>query len=226
MAFDLTVWSTGLFAAGIGGLIGGTLGSYFRGYSTKKGENRAGYEDFPSLVKQEFAKAFEQEAGKRLATHQDVENVLQEVRTVTKETETIKTQIGSDFWISQKHWEQKRDIYMALFKTIAIMRVLNSRIEMEWAPTSENEQSPEAVRLLNEFLECERDLEATLGLARCFLSETAMKSLDREKYERQVLQGQSARVRRDTLLNLEFALVAAARDDLGVSPARRNDGFV
>src|SRR3954468_6270999 len=101
MPFDLTAWTTDLLAAGIGGLAGGTMGSYFKGYSTRKGENRANYEDLPSLLKQEFAKAFEQETGKRLATHQDIENVLYEVHAVTKETETIKAQIGADLWVRQ-----------------------------------------------------------------------------------------------------------------------------
>lgn len=93
--------TTELLVAGICGLIGGTIGSYFKGYSSRKGENRANYEDLPSLLKQEFARAFEQEAGKRLATHQDIENVIREVRTVTKETETIKAQIGVDLWTRQ-----------------------------------------------------------------------------------------------------------------------------
>lgn len=116
MAFDLTMWMTDLLAAGIGGLIGGTVGSYSKGYSTKKGENLANYEDLPSLLKQEFAKAFEQETGKRLATHQDIENVLREVRAVTIETETIRTQIGADFWARQMVWQQKREIYFNILK--------------------------------------------------------------------------------------------------------------
>lgn len=111
MPVDFTVWATNLLAAGIAGLVGGTIGSYFRGYSVKKGEIRASYEDFPTIVKQEFARAFEQEAGKRLATHQDIENVLAQVQAVTKETETIKAQIGSDLWTRQMVWQQRREAY-------------------------------------------------------------------------------------------------------------------
>jgi hypothetical protein len=116
MPLNFSVWTTDLLAAGICGLIGGTIGSYFKGYSSRKGENRANYEDLPSLLKQEFARAFEQEAGKRLATHQDVENVIHEIRTVTKETETIKAQIGADLWTRQMAWQQKREIYLNILK--------------------------------------------------------------------------------------------------------------
>ena len=64
-----------------------------------------------SLLKQEFAKAFEQETGKRLATHQDIENVLHEVRAVTRETELVKAKIGRDLWTRQMVWQQKREAY-------------------------------------------------------------------------------------------------------------------
>jgi hypothetical protein len=99
------------FAAGVGGLIGGTLGAYYKSYWTEKGKNLATYEDIRTLLAEERGKAYEQEAGKRAATHDDIENVLRERGAVKRETETIKAQIGSDLWTQQKVWEQKREAY-------------------------------------------------------------------------------------------------------------------
>ena len=56
------------------------------------------------------------EKGKRLATREDIEHVLSEVRAVTKETETIKAQIGSDLWLRQTVWGHKREAYVNILK--------------------------------------------------------------------------------------------------------------
>jgi hypothetical protein len=124
---DWTQWIADLLAAGIGGLIGGTLGAYFKSYWTEKGKNLATYEDIKTLLAEERGKAYEQEKGKRLATHEDIQNVLAEVRSVTRETESIKAQIGSDLWTRQRVWEQKREIYSNLLKSSDL--VLNSILE-------------------------------------------------------------------------------------------------
>jgi len=113
---DWTKWIADLIAAGMCGLIGGTLGSYFKSYWTEKGKNLATYEDIQTLLADERGKAYEQEKGKRLATHEDIQNVLAEVRSVTRETESIKAQIGNDLWTRQRVWEQKREIYSNLLK--------------------------------------------------------------------------------------------------------------
>jgi len=124
---DWTKWIADLGAAGVGGLIGGTLGAYYKSYWTEKGKNLATYQDIKTLLAEEHGKAYEQEKGKRLATHEDIQNVLAEVRSVTRETESIKAQIGSDLWTRQRVWEQKREIYSNLLKNSNL--VLNSILE-------------------------------------------------------------------------------------------------
>lgn len=64
-----------------------------------------------------FLKSYMSEKGKRLATYEDIENVLKEVRAVTRETETIKAQIGSDLWLRQTVWGYKREAYANLLKS-------------------------------------------------------------------------------------------------------------
>ncbi|HYI92532.1 MAG TPA: hypothetical protein VEX68_03235 [Bryobacteraceae bacterium] len=45
------------------------------------------------LTRQAQDKGYGEEKGKRLATHEDIENALREVHLVTEKTETIKAQI-------------------------------------------------------------------------------------------------------------------------------------
>ena len=48
--------------------------------------------------------------GKNLATREDVDGVVEEVKRVTRTTEEIKADISKGVWDRQKYWELKRDI--------------------------------------------------------------------------------------------------------------------
>jgi hypothetical protein len=113
---DWAKWITEPTAGGLGGLIGATVGTYFKNYWGEKGKNLATYSDIKFLLAQERGKAYEQEKGKRLATHEDIQNVLKEVKAVTRETETIKAQISSDLWLRQTVWNHKREAYGNIVK--------------------------------------------------------------------------------------------------------------
>jgi hypothetical protein len=91
----------------------------------KKGEHSAIFEDIKFLLAHEFQQAYQQEMGKRLATHDDIENVRTDVRMVTQETETIKAQIGNDLWLRQTVWNHKREAYL---NTIRFSRALGNAL--------------------------------------------------------------------------------------------------
>jgi hypothetical protein len=67
---------------------GAWIGSYFSEYWKKKGE--------------------------QAATHEDIDNVLLELRATTQATKEIEAKISGELWTRQKHWELKRQI---LFET-------------------------------------------------------------------------------------------------------------
>lgn len=94
------------------------LGAYFG----TKAKTQADYENRRTLLATEFAKAFEQEAGKRLATHADIEKVLNEVKAVTRETETIRAQIGGDLWVRQAVWSLKQRFLYELLESSNSLR--------------------------------------------------------------------------------------------------------
>ncbi len=80
---------TGLLIAALSA-IAAFFGSYFGGYAKKKGEN--------------------------LATHEDINKLVDQVSAVTSVTKEIEAKISSDVWDRQKHWELKRDISFEITK--------------------------------------------------------------------------------------------------------------
>jgi len=81
-----------LIAWGLTTLVGAFVGSYLAGYLKKKGEN--------------------------LATHEDFEKVLAEMRLVTQTTKEIEAKISDKAWDRQKHWELKRDAVYAVMQAL------------------------------------------------------------------------------------------------------------
>lgn len=68
-------------------------GAYLGGYLKKKGEN--------------------------LATHEDINNLNEQVRVVTTTTKEIEAKISNEMWNRQKRWEMKREVLFEVAKSIA-----------------------------------------------------------------------------------------------------------
>jgi hypothetical protein len=75
-------------------LVGAFVGSYLASYLKKKGEN--------------------------LATHEDIDKLLEQVSAVTTTTKEIEAKISSDVWDQQKRWELKRDTLFEVTKKIGL----------------------------------------------------------------------------------------------------------
>jgi hypothetical protein len=87
---------THLISAALGFLIGVVLTPYLRSYSMRKGEN--------------------------LATHEDINKLVDQVRAVTTATKQIESQISGDLWDRQKRWELKRDTLLELVKRLGAIK--------------------------------------------------------------------------------------------------------
>ena len=57
--------------------------------------------------------------GEDLATHEDINKLVDQVRAVTTATKEIEAKISSDVWDLQKRWELKRDVLFQTTKAIA-----------------------------------------------------------------------------------------------------------
>jgi hypothetical protein len=70
----------------------GGAGAYFSEYLKKKGEN--------------------------LATHEDINKLVDQVRAVTQATKEIEAKISDEVWNRQRLWEMKRDLLIATVKLV------------------------------------------------------------------------------------------------------------
>jgi hypothetical protein len=66
-----------------------------------------------------FLAGYLKKKGESLATHEDFEKVLGEMRVVTKTTKEIEASITDKVWDRQKRWELKRDILFEAARRLA-----------------------------------------------------------------------------------------------------------
>lgn len=65
-----------------------------------------------------FFGAYLKKKGENLATHEDLDNLVLQVKATTEATKAIEARITNDLWVSQKGWELKRDILMQWFRSV------------------------------------------------------------------------------------------------------------
>jgi hypothetical protein len=100
-------------------LVGAFIGSFLSGYLNQKGQN--------------------------LATHEDINKLLDQVRAVTKTTKEIEAKISDEVWDRQKRWELKRDLLIDMVKKVtslqeALLRLYGVGLTNEVSSDPENLQ--------------------------------------------------------------------------------------
>ncbi|MBS1856117.1 MAG: hypothetical protein JST11_12180 [Acidobacteria bacterium] len=106
----------------LGACVGGALGAYLSGRFQEKGRLAAVRAALAEVLQQERERAYEQERGKRLATHEDIDNVLRELGAVTTTAEKIKAEISNELWRRQFHLGKRIDAYVGLISSCAALR--------------------------------------------------------------------------------------------------------
>ncbi len=87
-----------------------------------------------------YLKSYAEEKGKRLATNEDIENVLEQVRAVTRETAAIQAEISGGLWLQQWHLGQKRDSYTRLIDSLENIQVQRGHIRRGDTGAKQREQ--------------------------------------------------------------------------------------
>jgi hypothetical protein len=63
--------------------------------------------------------AYLKERGKRYATKEDFDSLLQELRRTTSVTEEIKAQTAGGLWLQQTRWGKRWDVYVDLMRALS-----------------------------------------------------------------------------------------------------------
>jgi hypothetical protein len=86
------------------------------------------------------------EKGKRLGTKEDIEHVLDEVRLVTAETETIKASISGDLWNRQMVHTEKCDLYVQVLRILGRLADRYAEYVVHITPTGATQGAVEPYR--------------------------------------------------------------------------------
>ena len=95
-----------------------------------------------------FIPAYLNKKGENLATHEDINKLVDQVRVVTTTAKEIEAKISNDAWDRQKQWELKRDAILNVAKTISQIEEALVGIES----TLQVEQRPTDLEFKNEIL--------------------------------------------------------------------------
>lgn len=98
--------------AAVGYLIASGVGAFIGSYARKKGEN--------------------------LATHEDVDKLVQQMSAVTQATKEIEAKISNDLWERQRKWDVKRE---ALFETIKTLGTVQDALRTVYSTLQARAQS-------------------------------------------------------------------------------------
>lgn len=94
-------------------------GAYFGAYLKKKGEN--------------------------LATHEDLEKLVQHVDAVTNTTKRIEEQISDEFWQRQRRWEAKRETIFEAMKRFGELEAVVAQFAGSMAVRGEGILPPDVI---------------------------------------------------------------------------------
>jgi hypothetical protein len=103
---------------GLTTLIGAFVGSFLGGYFRTKGEN--------------------------VATHEDIQKLVDQVRATTEATKAIEARISNEVWDRQRQWELKRDALLEGGRALADLNAALMKLNAVYSAKAENTQISKA----------------------------------------------------------------------------------
>ena len=216
----------------------------------EKAKNLATKQDIDDIVDAAYQKAYREEAAKRQALHDDIENVLRELKQVTTLAETIKTEISEQYWYRQMRWTQKRDSYLKVLQALADQKsnflgyidAINraaSAVDPRSASAMDSSVMKELTSLDDEARKSVAETRRSVAIAALFISDSAAAILNElvtrlENPDVDSLPGgldqlsQLVAIYDLQIKQVDGGLidfVSAAKGDLGLEPLDRGNGL-
>lgn len=131
-----------------------------------------------------FFGAYAKRKAENLATKEDFDALLSQIKKTTEETEKIKTDISRVSWVDQQRWTLKRELYMELLDSLYSEKEAMFKLSGEEKRPVPNEQGLLTLRenFLREnqaqSLVAIKRISKVRGVAGVLLTEEAQKALD------------------------------------------------
>src|ERR1700689_1834778 len=68
-----------------------------------------------------FLGSYLKRKGENLATQEDIDKLVRQIRAVTEATKEIEAKISNDMWDRQKRWEMKREVVFGETKGVGLV---------------------------------------------------------------------------------------------------------
>jgi hypothetical protein len=94
-----------------------------------------------------YLKAYLSQKGQNLATHEDINKLVDQVRAVTTTAKQIEAKISDDVWDRQKRWELKRDLLIDIVRKTIAMQVALQRLYAVRLTTKDSSDPENPARL-------------------------------------------------------------------------------
>ena len=123
------------------------------------------------------------EKGKNLATREDFDNLLEQVKKTTLETESIKTELVGRNWLTQQQWSIRERHYTNLLGKLWTFKLsLQDRDDYYAGPGSEHDdfhtETERFIELGQRGAEAFEAIRELIGPAAVFLSERTVEALN------------------------------------------------
>jgi hypothetical protein len=187
-------------------------GAYFGSYLKKKGEN--------------------------LATHEDIDKLLEQVSAVTKTTKEIESKISDAVWARQKQWEMKRDVIFDTIKKITRVEDTLSRMGTAYEMASKPKQtdSAEEIATNTEFKaaavttydESATELEQMIPLVMLVCGAEVSRAVSKavmasREIGQTIMDGKPEAYEKSSDLTKHLVdLLLSMREEMGISPVHKN----
>jgi hypothetical protein len=191
------------FLSALGGAF---VGSFVAGYLRKKGEN--------------------------LATHEDLDKLIVQMKATTEATKAIEARISDEVWNKQRQWELKREIIIQLIRSLSATENALMELYSIHAATLPNIQELIAVRLQERLSKTDLWNAANLELdnARVIAALVAGKDLSKAMFGatyairlagKSILIGDTGKFDKHQVIisKLQHGVLVAAQKELGLEIA-------
>lgn len=121
-----------------------------------------------------FLGSYLKRKGEHLATRDDFDELLLQIKAQTKVTEEIKQELSGKLWIAQKQWELKREIYKSVLEVIDETRSAMKKVDYKWGPVPFGASPDEAARLQENRQDSVEDARVRISRATRKLHHTAV----------------------------------------------------